>query len=167
MRVGVPNETSERERRVAIVPETVKKLAAKEVEVALEAGAGDGAHFPDAAYEEAGAKVGGSVWDADVDVQKRRRGFPLARGDRPYRGGFRACREHSGRRERRRESSDRVVERPPGWRDQDQLGAQAGDEAHGGGQERRSRSSAAKIRKTAKTRRSVEPLISCAIVPPR
>jgi NAD(P) transhydrogenase subunit alpha len=66
MRVGVPNETLERERRVALVPETVKKLAAKEVEIALEAGAGEGAHFPDAAYEEAGASVGGSVWDADV-----------------------------------------------------------------------------------------------------
>jgi NAD(P) transhydrogenase subunit alpha len=66
MRVGVPNEVSERERRVALVPEAVRKLAAKDVEVIVEPGAGRGAHVPDADFEEAGATVGGNVWEAEV-----------------------------------------------------------------------------------------------------
>jgi NAD(P) transhydrogenase subunit alpha len=37
--------------------------------VVIEAGAGDGALIPDAAYEEAGATVGGDVWQADVVVK--------------------------------------------------------------------------------------------------
>ena len=40
MKVGVPKETAEGERRVALVPEVVRKLAAKELEVVVEAGAG-------------------------------------------------------------------------------------------------------------------------------
>jgi NAD(P) transhydrogenase subunit alpha len=45
------------ERRVAITPESAKKLIEKGFEVALERGAGEGAGFPDAAYTEAGATL--------------------------------------------------------------------------------------------------------------
>jgi NAD(P) transhydrogenase subunit alpha len=39
------------------VPEIVRRLSQGGVDVAVEAGAGEGAHHPDAAYEEAGASV--------------------------------------------------------------------------------------------------------------
>jgi proton-translocating NAD(P)+ transhydrogenase subunit alpha len=71
MRVGVPKETAERERRVALVPEVVRKLTQKEYEIIVEAGAGQGAMIPDSLFEEAGAKLADSdaVWRADVVVK--------------------------------------------------------------------------------------------------
>jgi NAD(P) transhydrogenase subunit alpha len=71
MRVGVPKETAERERRVALVPEVVRKLTQKEHEVVVETGAGQGAMIPDALFEEAGAKIADleAVWGADVVVK--------------------------------------------------------------------------------------------------
>ncbi len=66
MRIGVPKETAERERRVALVPEVVKQLTAKELEVTVEPGAGAGASHPDSEYGEAGAGVDGDVWGSDV-----------------------------------------------------------------------------------------------------
>jgi NAD(P) transhydrogenase subunit alpha len=68
MRVGVPKETAEREHRVALVPEVVRKLTQKEHEVIVESGAGAGAMIPDALFEEAGAKLG-DPWGADVVVK--------------------------------------------------------------------------------------------------
>ncbi|HET8651344.1 MAG TPA: Re/Si-specific NAD(P)(+) transhydrogenase subunit alpha [Gaiellaceae bacterium] len=59
MRVAVPKETVPGERRVALVPEIVKKLTASGFDVAVERGAGEGASFSDAEYEEAGARVVG------------------------------------------------------------------------------------------------------------
>ncbi|MDP8942625.1 MAG: NAD(P) transhydrogenase subunit alpha [Actinomycetota bacterium] len=57
MKVGVPKETVEGERRVALVPETVGKLVSREgFEVLVEAGAGRD-YNPDEAYEEAGARI--------------------------------------------------------------------------------------------------------------
>jgi NAD(P) transhydrogenase subunit alpha len=69
MKVGVPKETADGERRVALVPEVVRKLTAKDFEVVVEPGAGDEAMLSDAAYEEAGATVADGVWDADVVVK--------------------------------------------------------------------------------------------------
>src|ERR1043166_6188813 len=69
MRVGVPRESAPGERRVALVPEVVSRLASGGFEVVVEAGAGDAASFPDAAYEEAGARVGADPWDADAVVK--------------------------------------------------------------------------------------------------
>jgi len=66
LRIGVPKETAERERRVALVPDVVKQLTAKELEVVVEPGAGEAASYPDAAYTEAGAKVDDDAWGADV-----------------------------------------------------------------------------------------------------
>jgi H+-translocating NAD(P) transhydrogenase subunit alpha len=56
MRVGVPKEVAEQERRVAIVPETVERLAKQGMECIVESGAGQG-HTLDQDYEQAGARV--------------------------------------------------------------------------------------------------------------
>jgi len=58
MNVSVPKETASGERRVALVPEVVERLGRGGIEVTIEAGAGAGAHYPDADYEKAGAKLG-------------------------------------------------------------------------------------------------------------
>jgi H+-translocating NAD(P) transhydrogenase subunit alpha len=55
MKVGVPRETAPGERRVALVPESVKRLTAAGFEIAVERGAGGSASFPDGEYESAGA----------------------------------------------------------------------------------------------------------------
>jgi H+-translocating NAD(P) transhydrogenase subunit alpha len=68
MVVGVPKETADGERRVAMVPDVVKRLGAKDVEVIVESGAGEAALIPDALFEEAGAKIG-DPWNADVVVK--------------------------------------------------------------------------------------------------
>jgi NAD(P) transhydrogenase subunit alpha len=57
VKIGVPRETVERERRVALVPEVVRKLVGQEHEVLVERGAGAGALLPDALYEDAGAAM--------------------------------------------------------------------------------------------------------------
>jgi H+-translocating NAD(P) transhydrogenase subunit alpha len=57
MRIGVPKETSPGERRVALVPESCKKLIQAGYTISVEATAGDPASFPDAAYREAGVTV--------------------------------------------------------------------------------------------------------------
>ncbi len=67
-RVGVPRETREGERRVALVPKAVKKLTDRGVDVVVEPGAGVGALMPDELYTEAGASIG-DPWDADVVVK--------------------------------------------------------------------------------------------------
>src|SRR5881392_2206655 len=71
MRVGIPRETTEGERRVALVPETVGKLAAAGFDLVVESGAGDAASFPDGAYSEAGATLG-DPWEADGVVKVRK-----------------------------------------------------------------------------------------------
>jgi H+-translocating NAD(P) transhydrogenase subunit alpha len=57
MHIGVPRETSPGERRVALVPESCKKLVQLGYAVSLEAGAGETAGFSDPAYREAGATL--------------------------------------------------------------------------------------------------------------
>jgi len=68
MIVGVPKETVADERRVALVPEVVKRLKGKGLDVVVEAGAGEHALIPDALYTEAGATLG-DPWAADVVVK--------------------------------------------------------------------------------------------------
>jgi len=55
--VGVPKEVYPGERRVALTPAVVPMLAKAGVEVGIEAGAGAQAGYPDAQYQEKGAKV--------------------------------------------------------------------------------------------------------------
>jgi proton-translocating NAD(P)+ transhydrogenase subunit alpha len=57
MRIVVPRETAHGEQRVALVPESCKKLIQAGYEIALESGAGDAAGFPDSAYGETGVDV--------------------------------------------------------------------------------------------------------------
>ena len=57
MRIAVPLERQAGEARVALVPESVKKLVANGAEVAVETGAGVKAGFLDQDYEAAGAKL--------------------------------------------------------------------------------------------------------------
>ena len=57
MRIGVPKETSAGERRVALVPESGKKLIQSGYEISVETGAGEAAGFPDADYLAAGISL--------------------------------------------------------------------------------------------------------------
>ena len=65
MKIGVPKETAAGERRVALIPDVAGSLAKKELGVAVESGAGEGAGHPDSHYTEAGAEVG-DAWGADI-----------------------------------------------------------------------------------------------------
>ncbi|MGB6162243.1 MAG: Re/Si-specific NAD(P)(+) transhydrogenase subunit alpha [Pseudonocardiaceae bacterium] len=67
-RVGVPRESRDGERRVALVPKMVEKLAGRGLRVAVESGAGVGALMPDEMFIEAGATIE-DPWDADVVVK--------------------------------------------------------------------------------------------------
>jgi len=69
MKVGVPKETARGETRVALVPEIVRKLTAKDLTVVVQSGAGEGSMLADAVYEDAGATISDDVWDADVVVK--------------------------------------------------------------------------------------------------
>jgi H+-translocating NAD(P) transhydrogenase subunit alpha len=69
MKIGVPKESADGERRVALVPDVVASLRRNEnVDVLVERGAGDAAGHPDSQYEEAGAELvdGAAAWGADV-----------------------------------------------------------------------------------------------------
>ncbi|WP_062363766.1 Re/Si-specific NAD(P)(+) transhydrogenase subunit alpha [Variovorax paradoxus] len=57
MLIGVPAETMAGETRVAVTPETVKKLAASGHTVRVQSGAGIAASVTDAAYQAAGAEI--------------------------------------------------------------------------------------------------------------
>ncbi len=57
MRVAIPKEVHPGERRVAATPQVVLRLRKLGFEVAVQAGAGTGTDFSDAAYQEAGAVI--------------------------------------------------------------------------------------------------------------
>jgi NAD(P) transhydrogenase subunit alpha len=57
VKLAVPTETRPGERRVALVPDVVKKLVATGWEVVVQTGAGTEAAFSDAAYTSAGATI--------------------------------------------------------------------------------------------------------------
>jgi NAD(P) transhydrogenase subunit alpha len=60
---------------VALVPDAVTRLASAGFEVVVERGAGVAASFPDASFEEAGATLADSPWEADAIAKVRK---PLA-----------------------------------------------------------------------------------------
>ena len=70
-RIGVPKETTTGERRVALVPDVVARLAKKGLEIIVERGAGEGAYFDDGAFVKQGAHLGtrAEVFSADVVVK--------------------------------------------------------------------------------------------------
>ena len=76
MLIGVPKETWPGEHRAALVPQSVKKLVGAGFEVVIEAGTGVPAGYPDAAYVDAGATIGGDraglLASADVVLRVRK-----------------------------------------------------------------------------------------------
>ncbi|HET9276425.1 MAG TPA: NAD(P) transhydrogenase subunit alpha [Gemmatimonadales bacterium] len=78
MRIGILRETAPHERRVALVPQAVQRLAGQGHEIALEAGAGVPAAFPDEAYRSVGATIsgdrGGILSGVDVLLSVQRPG---------------------------------------------------------------------------------------------
>ncbi|HEY7256831.1 MAG TPA: Re/Si-specific NAD(P)(+) transhydrogenase subunit alpha [Solirubrobacterales bacterium] len=69
MKIGVPKETADGERRVALVPDVVASLGKNEsIDVVVERCAGDGAGHPDSEYEAAGAEIVAAdvAWGGDV-----------------------------------------------------------------------------------------------------
>jgi NAD(P) transhydrogenase subunit alpha len=53
----VPKETAANERRVALIPDAVKKYTGSGLTVLVQAGAGEGSFFSDDSYTQAGAKI--------------------------------------------------------------------------------------------------------------
>ena len=78
MRAGVLKETLPGERRVAITPAAMPALKRAGIEVLVEAGAGEAAGVPDAAFRDQGAEVAGSAADvvARADLLLRVRVSP-------------------------------------------------------------------------------------------
>ena len=73
MLIGVPAETMAGEARVAVTPETAKKLIGQGHVVRVQAGAGVLASVPDAAYAAVGAEVvdAASAWACDLVLKVR------------------------------------------------------------------------------------------------
>jgi alanine dehydrogenase len=70
--IGVPAETKDRERRIALTPSAVHGAVDRGHRVLVQAGAGLGAGFTDEDYDRAGAKLvadAADVWGADVVVK--------------------------------------------------------------------------------------------------
>lgn len=82
MRIGVVKEIKDKENRVALTPAGIEGLQAAGHEIMIQQGAGLGSGFPDAQYEEAGAKIGSveQAWDTDMVVKIKE---PLA-AEYPY-----------------------------------------------------------------------------------
>ena len=76
MKIAIPKERRPGEKRIAAVPETVKKLRALGAEVVVEAGAGSGAVIPDPHFADAGAAIAAdeaaTIGDADVVFKVQR-----------------------------------------------------------------------------------------------
>ena len=76
MKIGIAKERRAHELRVAVSPDTVKKLIALGAEVVVESGAGLGAAYTDASLAEAGAKIvpdeRSAIGDADIVLKVQR-----------------------------------------------------------------------------------------------
>ncbi|WP_068598350.1 alanine dehydrogenase [Vaginella massiliensis] len=55
--IGIPRETNNQEKRVLLTPDAVEVLVSNGHQVMVETGAGEGAHFNDKEYSEAGAQI--------------------------------------------------------------------------------------------------------------
>ena len=84
MKIAIPKERREGERRVAASPQAVGKFAALGVEVTVEAGAGEASAIGDAAFAEAGATVAATAdetWDGADAVLKVARPMTAGEGE--------------------------------------------------------------------------------------
>ena len=70
MQIGVPNQTTAAERRVAITPDVATRLVKQDFSVVVESGAGVAAGFPNGHFEEAGATIAdaATAWGAELVV---------------------------------------------------------------------------------------------------
>jgi len=84
MKIAVVKEIQAGERRVALVPESCKRLVQGGIQVAVEGGAGEPAFFPDELYRQAGAGVEGELpgllASADLVLKVQPPGFNSALG---------------------------------------------------------------------------------------
>ena len=73
MLIGIPAEITAGETRVAITPETAKKLKAQGHTIRVQSGAGVAASVPDAAYQSAGAEItdAAGAYAADIVLKVR------------------------------------------------------------------------------------------------
>ncbi|MDE2030093.1 MAG: Re/Si-specific NAD(P)(+) transhydrogenase subunit alpha [Alphaproteobacteria bacterium] len=82
MKIAIPKERRPYERRVAATPDTVKKYRALGYDVAVEAGAGAEASYPDALYATSGAEIVPDtsllLRDADIVLKVQR---PMNEGE--------------------------------------------------------------------------------------
>jgi len=82
MKIAIPKERRTYEKRVAATPDTVKKYRALGYEVAVEAGAGAEASYPDEQYAAAGAQIISdaalTLRDADIVLKVQR---PMSEGE--------------------------------------------------------------------------------------
>jgi len=76
MKIAIPMERREHEKRVAATPDTVKKFIALGMDVIIEAGAGTASSFSDQSYIDAGATIAkdaaAALKDADVVLKVQR-----------------------------------------------------------------------------------------------
>jgi NAD(P) transhydrogenase subunit alpha len=76
MKIGIAKERRAYELRVAVSPDTVKKLIGLGAEVAIESGAGLGSAYTNQAYAAAGAKIApdeaAALSDADIVLKVQR-----------------------------------------------------------------------------------------------
>ncbi|MCF8468711.1 MAG: Re/Si-specific NAD(P)(+) transhydrogenase subunit alpha [Sneathiella sp.] len=82
MKIAIPRERRENEKRVAASPDTVKKFVGLGAEVIVEAGAGSTSSFQDSDYSDAGALIAkdeaAALKDADVVLKVQR---PLTKAE--------------------------------------------------------------------------------------
>jgi alanine dehydrogenase len=72
IRIGIPLESEEGEKRIALTPEAVNLLVDNGNEVIIEKGAGLGSNYADTDYSEHGARIvpdSSAVFDADVVIK--------------------------------------------------------------------------------------------------
>lgn len=109
VKLAIPKERLEHEKRVAATPETVKKLGDLGLRVVVETGAGQASAIADSAFEEAGATIAPDAAetfrDADIvfkvqrplpeEISLMKRGAILVAILSPYKGleGVKACAE--------------------------------------------------------------------------
>jgi NAD(P) transhydrogenase subunit alpha len=76
MKLAIPKERRANETRVAVSPDTVKRLKGLGLEIVVEAGAGAGAAIPDQAFADAGASIApdqaAAIGDADIVLKVAR-----------------------------------------------------------------------------------------------
>jgi NAD(P) transhydrogenase subunit alpha len=85
LKVFVPREVVAGETRVAATPETIKKMVKEDLEVTVEAGAGEAAFFSDAVFKEAGAQIAADSASAFAEADMILKVAPF--GPNPRLGG--------------------------------------------------------------------------------